>query len=227
LRIAYAASTGGESVAGDTKAREMLSTFHSIGVRESSLSDEIKLFDNFKAPSVVLDPSLLIKDYNEVISYSRVPKNDFILTYVVGSGETLDGFNNYIKTLKSKTDLPVVHIGSKGISSSDIEILDINPSDWVGFFKSAAFIITNSFHGTAFSINFEKQFIFVPHCQKPLNQRQETLLKAVGLESREADVIGEFDSIDSLEKINYSLVSPKLSAIVEVSKDFLFRSMGK
>mgnify|MGYP003385755990 CR=1 FL=1 len=225
LRIAYAASSGGEIIANDSYVKQVLHSFDSIGVREASLSKDINA--NSLTSTVVLDPSLLIKDYDAVISYERVPQVEYILTYVVGSGETLLGFNDYVEQLKKKTNLIVLHIGSKGIASSDMEILDISPGDWVGFFKRAAFVVTNSFHGTAFSINFEKQFLFYPHGQRTLNQRQETLLKAVNLENRNTEVVGSFDSIESLESIDYTVVTPKLSSIVETSRDFLLQSLGK
>lgn len=225
-RIAYAASAGGESIADSGVVKDCLRKFDQIGVREELLAKELSSHTCLQKPEVVVDPSLLIKDYGEVANYDRVPSSAYILTYVVGSGETLRFFDEQVAKITRNYDIPVVHIGSKDISSADFSVLDIGPSEWVAFFEKADFIITNSFHGTAFSINFEKQFVFVPHCQRQLNQRQFTLLKKVGLEWRcisEPECKG---SLKDLDLIDYGVVSPRLEEVVSQSKEFLLNSLG-
>lgn len=220
-KIAFAASSGGNSLMDDKSYSDILNDYYTIGVRESVLKDDIEKMG--MDATVVVDPSLLIKDYSEIMDFTRVPSGDFLLTYVVGSGKTLKQFDDYVGELKKSTGIPVVHIGSKGLSSADISILDIGPSDWISFFEKAKFIVTNSFHGTAFSLNFEKQFIFVPHIKKSLNERQITLLKSVGLLDRAELTCYEYSKYIN---IDYSIVTPKLARIVDSSRFFLRESLA-
>ncbi len=219
-KIAYAASSGGQCIASEVGVLDKLREFDGVGVRESGLMENISRNSDITA-HVVLDPSLLIRDYSEVARYHRVPKNDFILTYVVGSGEMLSSFERHVEELKKVTDLPVVHIGSKGISNADYSILDIAPQDWVAFFERAKYVVTNSFHGVAFSVNFEKQFLFVPHSISALNQRQVTFLNNVGLMERYIKAPEDMGPMFMSEEIDYSEVTPILDALVDESKSFL------
>jgi exopolysaccharide biosynthesis predicted pyruvyltransferase EpsI len=132
-------------------------------------------------------------------------------------------YEQAVAELKKSTNIPVIHIGAKHINSADINILDVSPGEWVSFIKNADFVITNSFHGTAFSINLEKQFIFIPHILKNLNARQTTLLNRVGLMSRCANDTNDirYDN----HAIDYSEVSPKLESVVLASKQFLLESL--
>lgn len=223
-RIAYAASAGSIRVHDHiSEVKELTSKFHAIGAREETLASDLEgMIDNTRL-TVVVDPSLLIKDYVDVFDQRRIPVTKYILSYVVGSGEMLDKYEQAVTELKKTTDIPVIHIGAKHVNSADINILDVSPGEWVSFIKNSEFVITNSFHGTAFSINFEKQFIFIPHIVENLNARQTTLLARVGLMNRCAlhtkDI--KFDK----QAINYSEVSPKLESVVHASKQFLLESL--
>lgn len=223
-RIAYAASAGSIRVRDhSSEVKKLTSMFHAIGAREETLASDLEeLIDNPRL-TVVVDPSLLIKDYIDVYDLGRIPDSKYILSYVVGSGDMLVKYEQAIIELKKTTNIPIIHIGAKHINSADINILDISPGEWVSFIKNANFVITNSFHGTAFSINFEKQFIFIPHIIENLNARQTTLLAKVGLMDRCANQTTDvkYDA----QAINYNQVSPKLHSIVHTSKQFLLESL--
>ncbi|MCP2022380.1 UNVERIFIED_ORG: adenosine/AMP kinase [Pseudomonas reinekei] len=223
-RIAYAASAGSIRVHDHTsEVKELTSKFYAIGAREETLASDLENIIDKNRLAVVVDPSLLIKDYIDVYDQQRIPATKYILSYVVGSGEMLARYEQAVAELKKSTNIPVIHIGAKHINSADINILDVSPGEWVSFIKNADFVITNSFHGTAFSINLEKQFIFIPHILKNLNARQTTLLNRVGLMSRCANDTNDirYDK----HAIDYSEVSPKLESVVLASKQFLLESL--
>lgn len=223
-RIAYAASAGSIRVHDHiSEVKELTSKFHAIGAREETLASDLEDMVDKTRLTVVVDPSLLIKDYIDVYDQRRIPATKYILSYVVGSGEMLARYEQAVTELKKTTNIPVIHIGAKHINSADINILDISPGEWVSFIKNADFVITNSFHGTAFSINLEKQFIFIPHTIENLNARQTTLLARVGLMNRCAHHTKDvrYDK----QAINYSEVSPKLESVVHASKHFLLESL--
>lgn len=224
-RIAYAASAGSSRLldSRDTAA-PLLRKLHAIGVREDILASDISTITPELHAEVVVDPSLLIRDYSEVENHSRVPKHDFLVTYVVGSGQTLDIFNSYIEKLKKIVNLPVYHIGAKAIAAADVNILDIGPDEWVAFFHAAKFVGTNSFHGTAFSVNFEKEFLFFPHTVENLNARQKTLLSRIDLMDR---MISKPEDLENycIKPINYTEATPKLDSIINSSKKFLLSAL--
>ncbi|AOE83348.1 polysaccharide pyruvyl transferase family protein [Pseudomonas sp. TCU-HL1] len=224
-RIAYAASAGSSRIIETKDSVALLRSFDALGVREDILTDDIKSLDPGLTSQVVVDPSLLIKDYSQIENPKRVPSDEYIVTYVVGSGETLNKFNEYIKILKEKIKLPVYHIGAKPIESADYNLLDVGPDEWISFIKSAKFVGTNSFHGTAFSVNFEKQFLFFPHTVENLNTRQTTLLKRINLLDRLVPTPFDLEKL-KIESIDYSLTNPKLLKIVKESKDFLLNALS-
>ncbi|HFD3534853.1 TPA: polysaccharide pyruvyl transferase family protein, partial [Enterococcus faecium] len=75
-----------------------------------------------------------------------------------------------------------------------------SPSDWLNLFYNADYIVTNSFHGIAFSINFEKEFSvqYLPEPAK-VNSRINNILDNYSLKWR--------INYDGNEKINYSKVN--------------------
>lgn len=224
-RIAFAASAGSIRIKDHPETvKEYIPKLDAVGVREEILEADIKEVLPDKQIKTVLDPSLLIRDYSEVIIPSCTPNKKYIVSYVVGSGEMLSRFDRAIKKLKATTDIPVIHIGAKPIPSADENILNIGPSEWLTYIKNSCFVITNSFHGTAFSLNFEKNFIFIPHSIDNLNHRQTTLLKKLDLMSAMRSREEEIDF--SGEPVNYSIITPRLNKLMEESREFLISSIG-
>ena len=221
-KIAYAASSGSTPINSNWKEiGPLLKGFSAMGVREQVTCSDIAKLAPEMNPQLVVDPSLLIDDYEEVANYSRVPKGDFLLTYTVSSGENLELFDSFVGKAKAIYKLPVVHIGAKDIQSSDINIDAVGPDEWVAFFKSAKYVITNSFHGTAFSINFKKQFIFFPNGDELLNERQMTLLQGVGLSANRISKLSDGMCLSSIPFVDYEEVTPRLQSLVDSSGRFL------
>ena len=77
----------------------------------------------------------------------------------------------------------------KNATVEDIEqeimnIIDAGPAEFLYLFSKAGCVVTNSFHGTAFSINFGKQFYTIIPNGKSNNSRQKSILKLLGCEER-------------------------------------------
>jgi hypothetical protein len=171
----------------------------------------------------VADPALLIRNYDAVMCTKRAPKGPYIASYVVGSDAMTSRFDDYVAAVKAATNMPVVHIGDKDIRCADY-VIPAGPAEWLGLINSAKLVITNSFHATAFSLNFEKKFIFVPHIIELLNDRQETLLKKVGLWNRRA--LSPTDAAGlTVAEIDYLPVRTKLDEFVESSKSWLLDAL--
>ncbi len=160
-KFSYAASVGGYK--NDTyikKIIELTKAFEGISVRERSLAEQMKKL-GAKNVEVVLDPTLLL-DRNDWISMEQVcdiPKH-FILVYYLEKSELMDRL--VMKTAK-KYCLPVVDI-LPGFSKLNCKVQrkrTIGPAEFIYLFHHADYIITNSFHGTVFSILFQKPFLTV------------------------------------------------------------------
>lgn len=215
-RIAYAASAGDFVL--DMSYLHFLNKFYGLGVREESLCKNIKKLNQNLDVKTVVDPCLLLDNYDEICSLKQVPKEKFILSYCVGSGDTVNSFEKKLKIFKKKTNLPIYHIGSHYSKIADYNSLDLSPTDWVGFFSKAEFIITSSFHGLAMSIKLNKQFAALPHAIEKLNNRQNTLLNNLNLSNR---VIS--NNVNDLlnKKINYNVVNISLKTLINNSKNYI------
>ena len=227
-RISYAASSGSIRLSCPPEEISLLlKKFDRLGVREESLARDLKRLNNQVDPFVVADPSLIldVEDYIPLINGENIESDDFILSYVVGSGDMLTKFEKRIDEIKRLSGKKVIHIGAKSIRNSDLEVLDVGPREWLAYISKASHVITNSFHAVAFSIKFQKNFIFIPHTISNLNNRQDTLLGRVGLLDRKL-VDEKLMSITSLDEIAYSLISIKLDEYIESSRKFLIDAIN-
>lgn len=119
----------------------------------------------------ILDPVFLIpkSNYEDIIKESNLTDNKFIVIYMFE-------YNNYIKKVANK--LAKQH-------SCKIVFIKCGQAiqDWLYYIKNAEYVITDSYHGTCFSIIFGKQFI-VPINNYRGNERFESLLSLLDLNER-------------------------------------------
>ena len=159
-RISYAASFG-DNLDYVEKIKEhiipYLKKFNSISVRE----DEAKEFleKNQIKCEVTVDPTMLIskKDW-EKISIEPAEKEDYILYFSVNSRKYSINIAN---KLSKQTGLKVIELNPhpKSWNSGFKKKYGIGPREFLGYISRAKYIVTNSFHGTVFSILFKKPFL--------------------------------------------------------------------
>lgn len=220
-KISYAASCGSINV---LKGREsefflLINNLDGVSVREQELSDYIT--SNSKIENkVVLDPTLLLKkeEYNLLVKESINEK--YVLIYLKQENSELI---KIAKIIAKKHALKIKLICDNKFFkfSNDIEYLTaISPEDFLGYFKEAQFIATNSFHGTAFSIIYEKQFITVPH--KSVGSRMIGLLETLDLKN---NIIYKSKELKegNYSEIDYKKIKPKLNSLIDSSQEFLHK----
>ena len=98
----------------------------------------------------------------------------------------------------------------------------VDPAEFVELFSKAEYIITNSFHGTAFSINFNKKFfteLLAPETK--VNSRLENILDMLGLRDRQ---ILSLDNV-ILDEIDYTRVNKILDERKKLSIDYLTKNI--
>lgn len=194
-KIGYAVSMGNQSVSADFDARvqTLVLKFDAISVREKFVSDYVKTFrPNINVP-VVLDPTLLLdeQDYAHICS-TKIYNEPYIAVYACMHDEN---FYELARYFRRKTGLPLVNLGYHFNGPDKHEFL-FGPENWINRIKNASYILTNSFHGTAFSILHHKKFMVVPNSslkQQGLNARFIELLASLGLSERIVQCEAEID----------------------------------
>jgi hypothetical protein len=182
----YAASFGFNKIPEEliSEYRALLSDFSHISVREKIGADIIKQLCGRMVP-INLDPTLLLKRemWMQLCSDTVKIKN-YILVFCIIETESIRGFAN---KLSNKTGCPVITVMDKVINSLNVfNNLGLGPCEFLDLFKHARYIVTNSYHGTAFSINFNKDFfVELQTHSNNTNSRILQLLELFGLQNRE------------------------------------------
>lgn len=158
-KVSYASSFSTDEIPANVRKDYVrcLGSFAAISVREQNGANVIKNLMGCDVP-VVLDPTLLVRpvEWSELSGKKSLAGGGYILvyilTYAVGSMPYL---NDIIKAVKKKRNLKTIYLGNKvdGVDC-DCFIPGCSPEEFVTLIKNASHVITSSFHGSAFSLNF-------------------------------------------------------------------------
>ena len=180
-RYSYACSFGFDTF---PEGKEALYTERLKGLRCVSLREKsgVKMLEEAGIPARVdLDPTLLLTA-KEWSPFSVKPKDTepYILLYTVnGAVHLLD----FARELSEKTGCRILYLNNQYKTNRDLtRIRYAAPEEFTGWFENAAYVLTNSFHGTVFSILFHKQFKIELETVKSFNVRSRDLLTSCGLE---------------------------------------------
>lgn len=219
-KISYAPSFGNVEfpVECKDKAKVLLNDFSKLSVREASGQKLIKELTGRDA-TVVVDPTLLLTKQEWESKIKFIPKMEhYILVYFPHNKKLVFDF---VEKLKSKTGLPVVYLSiSPRKQSGTYTIYDASPDEFLGWIKNADYIVTGSFHGTAFSINLEKQFFYEPLSKNGVEGRIDNIVRLTGLQNRCISNASLDDIID------YESVRKKLDKIRNDSAMWLQNSLN-
>lgn len=222
LKNSYAASIGRDSVTEleKEKLKKLINSFNNISVREESAK---KIIENLGIKPVenVIDPTFLLtkNEYEKIFNLVK-EESKYILVYML---EINDQIINVVKEIEKTLKMKVICFNNRNYFGDNCECLPYSgPEEFVKLFYNASFVVTNSFHGTCFSIIFEKEFISVPHTSK--NTRQENLLSKANLLDRIYDENKEIKSY-IVNKVNYTEAKENLSQYIDSSIEFIKKSM--
>lgn len=197
-KVAFAASFGrtdfDDSIMSAYKC--LLSTYKAIAVRENAAVD---LLGQMGIPCVgqVLDPTLLLTgdEWSKFINRKSSLPQRYVLVYQLHNNPAL---NEYAKNLAAHVGLPLYRVsptfhqfrrGGKFIYLPDL-------GEFLSAIKNCSYFITDSFHGTAFALNFNRQFIEVLPNNKT-GSRNQSILKLTGLKNR---IVTDFKDFSICEK---------------------------
>lgn len=237
-KISYAVSFGKNKIPQYMKPLIWfyLKGFKAISVRET---EGVKLCHSLgrKDAKYTIDPSFLLNKED----YTKIIKNDKSITtipYPYIYGYFVNPFPDNILTEKTSIDsflknsqLPffVTGIQNAEFALKEYNIINPSPLEWINTILNAKYIITNSFHGVAFSINLQKNFLLISQAGDMANQncRYFNLLKRLGLEDRIYN-----STKGSLEKqmkasINWDKVEIEKNKFISESQNFLLNEISK
>ncbi|NLT69057.1 MAG: polysaccharide pyruvyl transferase family protein [Acidobacteria bacterium] len=217
-RISYAACFGDRQQPQNalTLAGPLLRRFDSLSVRDE-MSAELVYELSGRSPSIVLDPTLL-DDFSGLLR-DRPFKQDYIAAYFISRDHISLGAR-IMRSMKERLGIPVIVIGdAHAVTAEHRSVLSAGPLEWLTLLRNAAFICTDSFHGTVAAIKFERPFLT---WQGKRPDRLRSLLAASGLQER---LISEYDAsvIDRLTgiAIDYKKVKQRLEPRIRSSMRFL------
>lgn len=228
LKIAYAPSFGSDIWEFDAEQtlyiEKQLNTFKAISVREI---DGIKLLnENVRlklTPIVVLDPTLLLSKEHYMSIAKHTTRRNGVLTYILNNNEKkTHAITEFCKkknlkpysVINPKTNTNVI----KGAQGYPIE-------DWIGGFRDASFILTDSFHAIVFSIIFNKPFWAFEN-EKRGNSRLNNILQLFECNDRLISSQKDLNTFDWEQPINWDKINRIKDSLKSKSLDFLKKSLS-
>jgi len=228
-KISYAASFGVSSFPDEIKSyyKKWLANIDFLSVRENHGADFVRNITG-RTAEVVLDPTLLLtaKDWSKITTEPKIKKPYILLYVLMHSPHYINGLAYH---LSKKTGYSIVRI-PRGSFREDAgykikNLFDTGPSDFVSLFKDASFVLTSSFHGTAFAINFNKPFYSIIRKGGIVNSRITSLLDDLNLNSRFLLLGDEFPKGDDIF-VDFSQANLVLQRKREKSLAFLTNALG-
>lgn len=217
IRASYAASFGVSNIEKGIEgfARQMLEKLNYISVRETT---GLKILESLgvKSGTQVLDPVFLLsrQDWSSIIK--KEYKEKYLLVYDFLHDPIIE---EAAKKIAKEKGWKIYSINDyKSLSYADKNISDAGPVEFMELINSCQLFISNSFHGTVFSIIFEKEFYVFNIRILKNNSRMADLLSLLKLSNRH---ISSKEQINLTESIDYSEVKTMLNANLPGSFSYL------
>lgn len=224
-KIAYAPSFGTSIIPKQTaeKIKKMLSDFSGISVREKKSADQLSVLTDRKVEWVA-DPTLLHDErfWTEFAEEVPTRKKRYLLCYFL---ENREWYFDYAKKLSRRLHLEIVLIPNRWdyISSEYVVKTGVGPKEFVSLIQHAEYVLTDSYHGSIFSLIFEQDFQYLLRFEetdpKSQNIRIQSLFDYLDLNSRIVTCQGSATPTIHVE--NYDAINRKLEALRVYSRNYL------
>ena len=189
-----------------------------ISAREQSVIKPLEEISNKKVEQVV-DPTLLQsrEKWDKLISENdtvNLPCEKYILVYTLFENDEVTKIANYLSKV---TGLKIVHFRKYNAYENELmSLYSKGPVDFVNAFKNAGYVVTNSFHGTVFSLIYERKFYSV--LPKERAGRIKDLLGDLELGSR---IVQDVQQINLEDEIDYTTTKDKIESLKAKSIEYL------
>lgn len=195
-KISYASSMGSYKLTAQDEKQlsHYLSSYDYLSARENGTAEKLSRLTG-KSVSHLLDPTLLLSKKEWLSSFNCVQdriEGDYVLVFALKKDPL---FKKAVKAISTRLGKKVVAVDQETLLGFDVDehLLDVGPEEFLSIFSQAKFVITNSFHGTAFAANFGIPFAAV--MPPSGGNRVESLLGAIGLNHRLVRSEADFNQI--------------------------------
>lgn len=195
-KTAYAASFGVSDIPHEQypRLRDLLLDFDVLSVREEQAAKIVQDITGKTVP-IVPDPTLLLTREDWEPYMAPKADNGYIFVYTVFNSDSLWKF---AEDLSCKTGLPIKTVSYSTLHKHNATYdYTAGPAQWLRYMADAAYVVTNSFHGVAFSVNFEKQFFYeLPPAKSGVGSRLSHITAHYGLSNRALHTANLGEKID-------------------------------
>ena len=219
VKASYAASFGTDYIAEgyEDQVKKWISNLDYVSVREST---GLKILDSLGIQGEqVLDPVFLLSslEWSKLVK-GNMMKNKYILVYDFENNAEIEHFS---RKIAAETGYPIISINNYVKQSySKKHINNVSPLEYIGLIRNSEVFISNSFHGTAFSIIFNKDFYIFNRIYQKVNSRMVDLLGLLGIENR---IVSGENKFNIGNEIDYDKVNVLLDKKISLSKKYLDR----
>lgn len=227
-KIAYAPCLGTDQITEERaeQLKALLADFLAVSVREDVSAKQLSDLTG-RDVCWVADPTLLHgRDFWESFaSDAAVPNDKYLLCYFL---ENKAWYFSYARKLARKMGLSLLLIPNKWdyLQHSFVAKDAVGPKEFVGLFQNAQYILTDSYHGSIFSVFFEKDFQYLQRFKQEdpnsQNIRIESLFSYLVLNDR---IVTERENVKDLLPVDYVTITPKIELLRKWSQDFLADSL--
>lgn len=233
-KVAYASSFGVQQIPSFQKKATgaFLNRFYAIGVREQRAKELVDSLSN-KTAQVVADPTLLLgrEEWEEEIRCAR-PKESapYMFCYLISENNEARSKATELAKKKGLKIICIRHLEKyRPIDETygDEAPYDVDPNDFIMYIKDAAYVVTDSFHCTVFSIIFHKQFLTFYRSaagKNARNSRIDSLFNVLGVNQAHIYTNGGLDGIDA--PVDWNSIDDNLSKLRAESIKFLQNALS-
>lgn len=207
-KISYASSIVNMTDSELDVIKKSLLRFETISCREQNASERLKKLLK-REISTVCDPTFLIdgEEWKKNFVKEKNAADDYVLIYSLGNFKETQKIireaHNKFKKSKIVVLAPLVPV----INFYGVQIITAaGPVEFLNYINNAKLVITNSYHGTLFSINLKKQFFFLDNVNKK-DARVTQVLGKLGLQKQ---IITGIQNIEEISRVDYRAVKGKL-----------------
>lgn len=221
-RCSYAPSFGTTELKDDylQLLKHKLSYFQLLSCREAANCKLLTVVLGRKVTHV-LDPTLLLTsdDWNKI---AKVPdiQGDYILAYILGEK---DAVVKFAEKLSLKHNLPVYYVVTRPkYLNKENAIKGIGPDDWLGFIRGAKYVVTDSYHGCLFCINYNVSFYAFSKRDGGQNaQDNARILEFLGLLGLQHRFRNDKDNPQMMQDVDFAPVNKQIAQLREQSIGYL------
>lgn len=181
----YAASIGSSAFSNEElqNYKQLIDRFALISFREKELVPIFEKIASEKKICSVVDPVFLLKQDEWNTMASSIVRKPYVLFFCVGYNDELDQTLEFAKNLANEKNMELLYLSNQDIWYKHRELHHCgaaSPCEFLGYIRNASYVVTNSFHATAFSIIFHREFYSEIGLKR--NGRIKNILNLTGLQ---------------------------------------------